>query len=70
MNCICLYVYLFFQIFLGVVCEALSFVTHSSKANTQGKLIAEKLKENISRQQFEIIIQAKVGNKVSKLLII
>lgn len=48
----------------GVVCEALSFVTHTSKSHSQGKTIAEKLKESLSRQQFEIIIQAKVGNKV------
>jgi hypothetical protein len=51
----------------GVVCEALSFITHSSKAATQGRIIASKLKENLSRQQFEIVLQAKVGNKVLHL---
>lgn len=63
--------FFFFSLFLdfydaisGVVCEALSFITHSTKAPTQGRTIASKLKENLSRQQFEIIIQAKVGNKV------
>jgi hypothetical protein len=53
----------------GVVCEALSFITHSSKASVQGRTIASKLKENLSRQQFEIVLQAKVGNKVVLLLL-
>jgi translation elongation factor EF-4 len=53
-----------FSLSVGVVCEALSFITHSSKAAAQGRNIASKLKDNLSRQQFEIVLQAKVGNKV------
>ncbi len=49
----------------GDVCEPLSFVCHGSKAVSTGRNLAQKLKEEISRQQFEIIIQAKIGSKVS-----
>ena len=48
----------------GVECEALSFIAHTSKSQTLGRQISKKLKEVISRQQFEIILQAKVGTKV------
>jgi len=48
----------------GEPCDPLSFVCHTSKAAAQGRRIAAKLKEVLSRQQFEIILQARVGNKV------
>ncbi len=48
----------------GEPVEALSFVTHRSNAETQGRVIAKKLKEVIDRQNFEIVIQAKIGIKV------
>ena len=48
----------------GDVVDALSFIVHSEKAYTRGRRIAEKLKESIPRQLFEIPIQAAVGNKV------
>lgn len=51
-------------VWVDEVCEALSFVAHKEKAYAQGRKVAEKLKESLSRQQFEIIIQAKVGSKV------
>ena len=46
------------------ICDALSIITHSSKAYARGRSIAEKLKEAIPRQQFEIPIQAAIGGKI------
>ncbi len=48
----------------GDVVDALSFIVHSSKAYSRGRKIAEKLKESIPRQLFEVPIQAAVGNKI------
>lgn len=48
----------------GDPCDALSFVAHRSKAEASGRKLAIKLKEVLKRQQFEIVIQAKIGSKV------
>ena len=48
----------------GDVIDALSFIIHSEKAYARARKIAEKLKENIPRQMFEIPIQIAVGGKV------
>ena len=48
----------------GEVCDALSLIVHKDDAYARGRGIAEKLKEVIPRQMFEIPIQACVGGKV------
>ena len=44
--------------------DALSAIVHRDKAYDWGKKICEKLKELIPRQQFEIAIQASIGQKI------
>lgn len=48
----------------GDAVDALSFIIHADKAYAKGRRIAEKLKDNIPRQMFEIPIQIAVGGKV------
>ncbi|MBR5586461.1 MAG: translation elongation factor 4 [Clostridia bacterium] len=48
----------------GDIVDALSFIVHEEKSYARGRRIAEKLKENIPRQLFEIPIQAAIGGKV------
>lgn len=48
----------------GEVVDALSFIIHADKAYPRARKMAEKLKENIPRQLFEIPIQACIGGKI------
>lgn len=48
----------------GDVCDAMSTIVHKDKAYARGRAIAERLREVIPRQMFEIPIQAAVGGKV------
>ena len=48
----------------GEQVDALSFIVHEEKAYARARRIAEKLKENIPRQLFEVPIQAAIGNRI------
>ena len=48
----------------GEQVDALSFIVHEEKAYPRARKIAERLKENIPRQLFEIPIQAAIGSKI------
>ena len=48
----------------GDIVDALSFIIHSDKAYPKARKIAERLKDNIPRQMFEIPIQIGIGGKI------
>ncbi len=48
----------------GDICDALAIIVHREKAYARGRAIAERLKEVIPRQMFEIPIQAAIGGKI------
>ena len=48
----------------GDMCDALSIIVHKDNAYARGRGIAEKLKDVIPRQLFEVPIQATVGGKI------
>ena len=48
----------------GEIVDALSFIVNSESAYSRGRKIAEKLKDNIPRQLFEVPVQACIGGKI------
>jgi GTP-binding protein LepA len=48
----------------GEIIDALSLIVHRERAYHKGRQLAEKLREVIPRQLYEVIIQAAVGNKI------
>lgn len=48
----------------GDIVDALSLIVHADSAYTRARKIAEKLKDNIPRQLFEVPIQAAIGGKI------
>lgn len=48
----------------GDIVDALSFIMHQDNAYARARKIAEKLKENIPRQMFEVPIQVAIGSKI------
>jgi GTP-binding protein LepA len=48
----------------GEQVDALSFIVHEEKAYGRARKIAERLKENIPRQLFEVPIQAAIGSRI------
>ena len=44
--------------------DALSIIVHKERAHTRGRALAEKLKEFVPQQQYEVAIQAAIGSKI------
>ena len=51
----------------GDIIDALSFIIHRDKAMARARRIAERLKEHIPRQMFEIPVQIAIGSKSGEI---
>jgi GTP-binding protein LepA len=48
----------------GETVDALSIIAHKDKVQSRGRQLAEKMKELIPKQMFEIVIQATIGKRI------
>jgi GTP-binding protein LepA len=48
----------------GDMVDALSFITHKDKSYARGRMLVEKLREVVPRQQYEVRVQAAIGGKI------
>ena len=48
----------------GEALDALSIIVHKDRAHPVGRMLAEKLKEFVPQQQYEVAIQAAIGSKI------
>lgn len=48
----------------GDVVDALSVIVHKERAYSRGKILCERLRKAINRQQYDVAIQAAIGNKI------
>ena len=44
--------------------STLSIIVHKDRAYSRGKILCERLRKTINRQQYDVAIQAAIGNKV------
>ena len=48
----------------GEIVDALSVIVHKDRAYIRGKALCERLRKTINRQQFDVAVQAAVGNRI------
>jgi GTP-binding protein LepA len=48
----------------GDIVDALSVIVHRDRAYNRGKVLCERLRKTINRQQYDVAIQAAIGNKI------
>ena len=48
----------------GETVDALSVIVHRDRAYQRGKILCERLRKAINRQQYDVAIQAAIGNKI------